>query len=411
MTVANCLRIALRYTFARGDSQLSSFMSGVAITGLVLAVGLLLTVLSIMNGFDREMRERILAFVPHVTLHAVGEQATPALRRELARHPDVVSVEPFVPFQGLVVRNAAVEAVAGLGVSGPFAGQLRAFLVEPVSGGRGWEDHQALWLGQPLAERLGLAPGDRVSLIVPSTRNGSALSAAQTRAFTLQGLLRTGTELDESLAVVPLAVGSEMAGLDGMPGGFRLQVTDVFAASAVRRDLSLHIPPGTYLTDWTMTHGNLYAAIQLSRQLITLLLLSVIGVAAFNVVSSLVLVVIDKRGDIAILRTLGATPAAIATVFIGQGAMIGAIGALLGSSVGAALSVAVPALVRRVESLLNTTLLATDVYPVSFIPSDLRLTDVALVAGASLCMCLLASLYPAVRGARLPPAEVLQREI
>lgn len=380
--------------------------------GLVLAIAVLLVVLSIMNGFDREMRERILSLVPHITVHAVnGVDNRDRVAEQLLAHPDVVSATPFVQFQGLLMREGSVEAIGGLGLAAEEGRELQAMTEDAREEEFLAGSDDGLLLGAPLAERLGLSSGQRVTLLVPAASGGRGVTSTRTRVFTVRGLLRTGTELDETLAVVPLAAASSLAGLDGAPSGYRLHTTDIFRVATLGRDLSRLLPPGYYLTNWTMTHGNLYAAIQLSRQLITLLLLSIIGVAAFNVVSSLVLVVIDKQGDIAILRTLGATPRDIAIIFLCQGGLIGVVGALLGGCVGGVLSLAVPAAVGGAERLLGARLLATDVYPVSFIPVDLRLQDFALVSLAALLLCLLAALYPALRAARLAPAEVLQREL
>jgi lipoprotein-releasing system permease protein len=394
-------RIALRHTFAARQGHLSVFMSTLAMIGLVLAIALLLTVLSVMNGFDREMRERILALVPHVTAHAAaGDRDPAALRATLLGHPDVVEATPFVSFEGLAIGGGVVEAVAGLGLE-PEA--LAAFTALGLGGtslaGEG------LYLGAAVARRLGAAAGDRITLLVPG-RDGRG--APESAAFSLAGVIETGTELDESLAVLPLADASRLAGLGDGISGLRLHTTDLFDVSRVRRELLPLLPPGYYLTDWTLTHGNLYEAVQLSRRLITLLLLSIIAVAAFNVVSSLVLVVMDKRGTIAILRTLGATPAQVGGLFLLQGGMIGVTGGMIGCGLGFLGSVAVPGLVAAVERAAGIRLLATDVYPVSFIPSDARGSDFALVAASALFMCLFAACYPALRAARLAPAAVLQ---
>lgn len=405
--------LATRYTFSGsgGSAQLSSFMSGLAMLGLVFAVAVLLTVLSVMNGFDREMRERILSLVPHITVHALdGVDADDGLGQQLAAHPDVMSASPFVQFQGLLMREGGVEAVAGLGVEA-LDGRVLQEMTEDAADAEFLDgDDSGLLLGAPLAARLGLSTGQRLTLLVPVLSGGRGITSTRTQVFTIRGLLNTGTELDEDLAVVSLAAASSLAGLGGAPSGYRLHTADIFRVSAIANELAGGLPPGYYLTNWTMTHGNLYAAIQLSRQLITLLLLSIIGVAAFNVVSSLVLVVIDKRGDIAILRTLGASPRDIASIFLSQGLLIGVTGAFLGSVLGAALSLAVPAAVSALERLAGSRLLATDVYPVSFIPVDLRFQDFALVSFAALFLCLAAALYPAIRAARLAPAEVLQNE-
>ena len=400
MRWAERARIARRYSYGAGRGHLCVFMSSLAMLGLVLAVALLLTVLSVMNGFDREMRERILSLVPHITAHAaLGDRDPAALAARLTAHPAVLAATPFVAFQGLMLAGADAEPVAGLGLPADARARFAALAASRGAGGE-----PGLMLGVAVARRLGLAPGDPVTLLVPAPASEGAPTTAR---FAVAALVDSGTELDETIAVLPLATASRLAGLDGAANGLRLHTNDIFDVQRLRQELLGALPPGYYLTDWTQTHGNLYAAIQLSRRLITVLLLSIIAVAAFNVVSSLVLVVMDKRGAIAILRTLGATPADIATLFLLQGGLIGLTGAVIGGALGLAASLALPRAVALVERLLGFRLLATDVYPVSFIPADARAADFLLVCGAALLMCLLAACYPALRAARLAPARVL----
>jgi lipoprotein-releasing system permease protein len=216
--------------------------------------------------------------------------------------------------------------------------------------------------------------------------------------------------MDQSAALVPIELASGLAGLKGGVTGLRLATSDIFSVARIGWEVVGNLPPGHYATNWMMTHGNLYAAIQLSRDLVSILLFSIIAVAAFNVVSSLVLVVFDKQGDIAILRTLGASPGNIATIFVFQGAMIGLVGAVLGCILGVAGSLSVPALVAGLEQLLNIKFLNTDVYPVSFLPVDILGRDLALVTGIAFVMCVLAAIYPALRAAALQPATVLHQE-
>lgn len=404
MSLAELLRIALRYTLALGRGHLSVFMAGVSILGLVLGTGLLLTVLSVMNGFEREMRERILALVPHATIHL------PASARDVAAFSEALesleglrSSTPFVSFDAMALQGSEVSAVTGLGLDKlpPVTPQLAALpALDSLDG---------MVLGDSVAERLGLIKGDSLSLIVlPSGAVNSA--ALKTTRQRLAAVIDTGTELDESLALLPLAAASELAGLDGGISGVQLRFDDPFRADAYLREIQPLLVPGSYATSWRMTHGNLWSAIQLSRDLVVLLLTSIIAVAAFNVVSALVLIVIDQRGAIAILRTLGATPTEMAILFVFQGLIIGVLGASLGCALGALLCAALPDLVAALENALGFRFLSTDVYPVSFIPVDLRLGDVALLAGTAVFMCILAALYPALRAARLAPASVLHQD-
>ncbi len=226
----------------------------------------------------------------------------------------------------------------------------------------------------------------------------------------MRGLLRTGTELDNSAALVQLQAVARVRGSDQAAEGLRLTTSDIFGVSEIGWQLRAELPPGFYTTNWMNTHGNLYADFQLSRDLIVILLFSIIAVAAFNVVSSLVLVVFDKRADIAILRTLGAGPRQILLLFLMQGALIGLVGVLLGSLLGVLGSLVVTDLVAAIEGVLDYQFLNTDVYPVSFLPSDLLWSDVLAIAAVAFLMCLLAAVYPALRAARLAPAQVLAAE-
>lgn len=409
MSRLELLRIALRYSFAFGRGYLSTFLSSLSTLGLVLAIGLLIAVLSVMNGFDKEMRERILALVPHITVYAQQPLLDwQTLAADLQAHPEIVSAVPFVEFDALFLRGSAIETAIGMGLE-PGAGRgLLGALPAPLQAQfAAVED--GLLLGRGLAERLGARVGDTLTLIVPAAVGGAQ---AQTRfaSVTLAGVLATGTELDESAAVVHLAQAADLAGLAGGVSGLQLQTRDLFGVSRLGWELLGELPAGYYTSNWMMTHGNLYAAIQLSRDLVSILLFSIIAVAAFNVVSSLVLVVFDKQGDIAILRTLGASGADITWIFILQGAMIGAVGVALGAVCGVLLSLGIPPLVAVLEQLSGLHFLSTDVYPVSFLPVDILLADIVLVCATAFVMCVLAALYPARRAARLAPALILHQE-
>ncbi len=404
------LTFALRYSFAFRQGHLSTFLSSLSMLGLVLAVGLLIVVLSVMNGFDKEMRERILSLVPHVTVYA--HRPMHDWREQMAvvaEHPEVVAVAPFTQFDALFMRGTEIETARGLGIdTGEGAEPLLAALsAEQRRDFLSRED--GLLLGRGVAERLGVAPGDRLTVVVPGAGQSGA-HGARFESLHLSGVLDTGTELDQEIALVQLPLASRLAGLEGAVNGLRVSTRDLFDVGRIGWELMNNLPSGFYTTNWMMTHGNLYSAIQLSRDLVTILLLSIIAVAAFNVVSSLVLVVLDKQGDVAILRTLGASPTDVAWIFVLQGAMIGLAGALVGSVLGALGSVAVPDLVALLERSLHLQFLDTDVYPVSFLPSDLLWRDLAVVGGVAFAMCVLAAIYPAVRAAGLAPAVVLNQD-
>lgn len=407
MSAMERLRIALRYTLAFGRGHLSVFMSFLSIAGLVLGTAVLLTVLSVMNGFDREMRERILSLVPHLTIHTPPNARSVEAQRELlSAIPGVIEVRPFVSFEAIAINGADVSVVSGLGLE-RMPAALEGLLGDLSLNDLALDDGAVL--GDSVAARLGLQTGDQLRVVVPNgdpRRGGQALS----ERLPVRAIVDTGTELDEALLLLPLTRASQLSGLDGGVSGLQLQVDDPFAVSRYVSLLRRQLEPGSYMTSWQMTHGNLYAAIQLSRDLVILLLASIIGVAAFNVVSALVLVVIDKRGAVAILRTLGAAPRDMAWVFLAQGLLIGVLGAGLGCALGALIASALPDFVSALERLLGFQFLNTDVYPVSFIPVDLRLSDALLIAGTAVLMCVLAAVYPALRASRLQPARVLQQD-
>jgi lipoprotein-releasing system permease protein len=407
------LRIAVRYTFAFGQGHLSAFLSSLSILGLVLAISLLIIVLSVMNGFDKEMRERILSLVPHITIYSDMPIVDWHKNAELLKaHPEVEEVTPFAQFDALIMRGMDIETVRGIGLD-PSQNGACAPLVPYLEAQQATEFQQqedGLILGAGVAEHLGVTVGERVNLIVPGAGRTGELGPTRFKTVQLSAILSTGTELDQSVALVHLALASDLAGLDGQVSGFRITTRELFAVQTTAWDLQRILPPGFYSTNWMMTHGNLYSAIQLSRDLISILLFSIIAVAAFNVVSSLVLVVLDKQGNIAILRTLGATGADIAWVFVLQGAMIGLVGVVLGSVAGALGSQAVPSLVSWLEQILGMRFLNTDVYPVSFLPVDLLLRDVMTVGGVALAMCVIAAIYPARRAAKMSPALILSQD-
>jgi lipoprotein-releasing system permease protein len=413
VTSTERLRIAVRYTFAFGQGHLSAFLSSLSMLGLVLAISLLIIVLSVMNGFDKEMRERILSLVPHITIYS--DSPIVDWRNDvvlLKRHPDVVTVAPFAQFDALITRGTDIETVRGIGLDSDEADSFTALLpyLGPDEAANFRKQENGLILGAGVAQHLGVTLGDHLNLIVPGTGRDGQMSPTRFETVQLSAILNTGTELDQAIALVHLALASDLAGLHGDVSGFRVTTRQLFEVQRIAWELQDLLPPGFYSTNWMMTHGNLYSAIQLSRDLISILLFSIIGVAAFNVVSSLVLVVLDKQGNIAILRTLGATGADIAWVFVLQGGMIGLVGVVLGSIAGSLGSLAVPGFVSWLEQLLGMRFLNTDVYPVSFLPVDLLARDIITVGGIALGMCVIAAIYPARRAAKMAPALILNQD-
>lgn len=402
--------IGRRYAVSRRHSQMVSFISSVSIVGLVIGVALLITVLSIMNGFDRELRERILGIMPHGAIyHRDGIKDYEALAERVRQRPGVTSATPFVRLEGLLSHRREVSPVSLYGMP-PGERESLAVLSEylPEDIWRSLADStRGVLLGAGLARSLAVSTGDKLTLVVPS-RDGRGAPAIQ--ALEVLAVFDTGTELDNNLALTTLTLASGLTAHPGAASGIRLQVADLFQAPHQVRTLLYELPAGYFSSDWTRTHGNLYQAIHMSKQLVGLLLFLIIAIAAFNLVSTLIMVVVDKQGDIAILRTLGASSVEILRIFMVQGGVIGVVGTSIGVLLGVTLSYWVTDWVQWLEGLLGIQFLHSDVYPISYLPSDLHWPDVVRVAGTALVLSLVASLYPAWRATRVQPADALRYE-
>lgn len=401
--------VGLRYTLARKQSHLVAFISRISTLGMVLAVSLLITVMSVMNGFDRELRESILAIVPHATLTGFGPVENWQEMVEAAReYPGVAEAAPFSYMQSLMMNRSAVKAVLLYGIDPDYEtahSMLRKLL--PAQALEALQQPNTLILGQRLAEKLGAAAGQPVKVIIPAS---DSTALPQIDYFTVVALLDSGTELDEKLAITHRR---NLALLTGKPAdsvdGIRIAVDDLFQARGIASDLS-GLLSLYYVKDWSRTHGNLYQAVQMSRKLVLLLVFIIIAVAAFNVVSTLVLAVNDKAADIAILRTMGCNNRQILAIFIVQGMVIGVVGVAIGVLLGVLLSLVLSDGVHALEQLIGYQFLRTEVYPVDHLPTDIRALDVLVVALVALLLSILATLFPAWQASRIDPARVLRYE-
>ena len=399
------LFLGLRYFSSGGrDNRLVSFISTLAITGLVMGVALLVVVLSVMNGFDRELRERILSVVPHVQIiHNSGVDNWQQQAGVIAAQPSVTEVSPYNEVMGLINFRRDSRPIQLLGLttealpSGIAAVLEESGVVMPPTG--------QLLLSEVVAAGLNVQLGQRVTIIIPG-------AAAPTTAVSLKvaGFFSTHTEVDQLLALATLQQVADIAGKPGLVRGFRVQIDDQFNVRQLGYKLLDKLPYGYGFRDWFQTHGNLYQAIQLSRNMVGLLIFMIIAIAAFNVISMLMMSVIDKRRDIAILQTLGLSRADILRLFLTQGAFIGLFGISIGVALGVLGCIWVADFVSWMESMLGVTFLNTEVYPIDYIPVDLRWSDVSMVAGAAVVLNLLATLYPALRASRVVPAEELRYE-
>jgi lipoprotein-releasing system permease protein len=356
-----------------------------------------------MNGFEREMRERILGVVPHVSIQGFADLATwNELQADAERAATVREVGLFYERDVLALRGVRVTAAKMLGVT---PSVWRRWAVWSKPSGVAIEPGEVV-LGAGLARRLQLKVGDKLSVIVPGdTLKPEALPV--TSALRVAALVESGTELDEALMLAEFEYTATMLGDAVTATGLALQLRQLFDAPRVRWDFARVLPSSFYVTDWTLRHGNLYAAIRLSRDLVTLLLLSIIAVAAFNVVSSLVLVVTDRRGFIAMLQAMGASRQDILWIFLFQGLWIGVLGASVGLLLGAGLTQLIPPAASGLEWLLGGRLLNTDVYPLNFLPIDLRVGDAIWLWSISVLLCLVAAVIPAKRAMATPIAQAL----
>lgn len=398
-------RLGWRYSTVRSTSLLVAFLSRLSMLGLILGVSLLVVVLSVMNGFDREMRERILGLVPHATLYGAGSDIDwQRINAELAAHPEVLSWSRFASFNGMLIRGRTVEPTLMYAVDPARESQvsrLADYMTLSLLPG----ERANIALGKPLAQRLGVDVGDRIVLAAP--RIGDQRISVGMEPVHIVAVVDTGTELDQRLVLMDLAT---MARLPiAQPGiGLKLALRDVFNAPEISWQLMTTMPEPVEVSDWTRQFGNMYQAIQMSRRLVVIMLLSVVSVAVFNVVATLVMVVNDKRTDIAILRSQGATPRQVLLTFLIYGGIIGVVGTVLGGVLGSLLALNIADLVAWLEAALGIDFLSSDVYPVSELPSDLRWRDVVLVCGTAAGIALLTTLYPAWRASKVAPAAALR---
>lgn len=401
------LYIGLRYTGSKRRNQLVSFISLISMAGLAMGVALLLIVLSVMNGFDKELRERILGVMPQATVfHREGIENWAVYQQQFEAHEHVVASAPFIQLQGLMSLGTAVAPVSVYGIT-PSSEKNVSRLAEFIkhSSLDSLADNQ-VFLGRGVVEELKANLGDQITLVIPDRHESAALP--KIGVFVLSGIVDTATEVDNGLAITTLASAAPLSEFPEKISGIRLKLDDLFSARNVVRELMQELSYGFYGADWTRSHGNIFQAVQMSRQLVGLLLFLIIAIAAFNVVSTLIMVVVDKQGQIAILRSQGASRFDILCLFTVQGAMIGVVGTAIGLVLGVLGSFWVTDFVAWIEGFFGIQFLASDVYPVSYLPSDFRLRDCFTVGLTALLMSFVATLYPAWRASRVEPAEALR---
>jgi lipoprotein-releasing system permease protein len=409
------LFIGLRYTRAKRRNHFISFIALTSMLGIILGVMALITVLSVMNGFEQELRNRILGVVAHATVSEADGRLRDwsALRTSLIKQPHVVGAAPYIDGEGMLSGTQGVSGTLIRGVLPSEESEVSDIGSKMVAGSLN-DLHPGgfgIVLGKDLALRLGAWVGDKVTLVTPQATVTPAGILPRLKRFTVVGIFEVGMyEYDNGLAVLDLQDAATLFRLGDGVSGIRLKLDDLLRAPAIALDISKSLPPGFIVSDWTQQHVNFFRAVQMEKTVMFVILLLIVAVAAFNIVSTLVMMVRDKEADIAVLRTLGATPRSIMTIFIVQGSVIGIVGTLLGGVAGVLLALNVETIVPIIEHLFHVEFLSADVYYISELPSDLQWPDVIKICGVSLILSLVATLYPAWRAARTQPAEALRYE-
>lgn len=410
------LAVGLRYTRARKGSGRNAFISFIALismAGIALGVAALIVVLSVMNGFQQELRNRILSVASHVEVRGIPEIADWKTVAQRARaNPHVQAAAPYVLGQGMLSVGEVNRGVLVRGVDpaledtvADIGQHMRAGALTDLEPGE-----FGIVLGSEIARALGVRLGDPVVLITPQGTVTPAGTLPRVRTFHVVGVFEIGMfEFDSGLALVHLEDARRLYRMEGV-SGVRLKLDDLFAAPQVSRDLARTLDIDGEVRDWTQSHSNFFRAVAIEKRVMFIILTLIVAVAAFNIVSAQVMVVTDKQADIAILRTLGAAPSSILAIFVIQGALIGIIGTLIGVAGGVALAANIDVVVPAIERTLGIQFLDKSVYYISELPSDLQASDVTTIALIALVLALVATLYPAWKAARVNPAAALRYE-
>jgi lipoprotein-releasing system permease protein len=412
------LIIGWRYTRAGRSTRRNgfiSFISGVSMLGIALGVAALIIVLSVMNGFQKEVRDRMLGVVSHIEVYAKDGQALPDVAQTLSQaraNPEVIGAAPFIAAQALLARGEDMKGVMVRGidpaqehlVTDLATGAQAAVLAQLRPGEFG------VVLGTELARSLGVRTGDKVTLVAPSGQVTPAGVVPRLKQMTVVGTFDSGHfEYDSALAMVHMEDAAKVFRLEG-PSGVRLKLRDLHEARRVADELSRTLTGELYIRDWTRQNRTWFAAVQVEKRMMFIILTLIVAVAAFNLVSTLVMTVTDKRADIAILRTLGASPGSIMGIFVVQGAMVGVIGTLAGLLLGLGVAFNIDVIVPALEHALGATFLPKDIYLISRMPSEPQQADILPIAVIALIMAFVATLYPSWRASRVNPAEALRYE-
>ncbi len=410
------LYIGLRYTRAKRRNHFISFISLTSMLGIALGVTALITVLSVMNGFEKELRHRMLGMSAHVVVTNTNSrwQDWQDLAQQIRTRPHVTGVAPFIQGQAMVTHNKNVEGAFLQGIAPQMEPQVSQVKDKMVKGSINElkAGHWGIILGSELANSLGVWVGSKITLVVPQASVTPVGLLPRMKRFTVKGIFTIGMhEFDSGLVLLHREDAAKLLRMPaGSVDGLNIKLDDMFIAKQFSRDLRQELPLGYRSYDWTYRHKNFFEAIKMEKTVMFIILTLIVAVAAFNIVSTLVMVVTDKQADIAILQTLGATPRTVMAIFIVQGALIGVLGTLLGLAGGISLALNVETVIAAIESFFGFRVLSPEIYYISDLPSDLRWFDVYKITALSLIISLLATIYPAWRASRTQPAEALRYE-
>jgi lipoprotein-releasing system permease protein len=410
------LYIGLRYTRAKRRNHFISFISLTSMMGIALGVAILITVLSVMNGFDQEIRSRIFGMANQVTISSLSGSLSnwQSLSKKLEHYPGITGVAPLISGQGILVNNGTTHPVQITGVLPEREKTVSVLNQKIISGSFSAlrAGQFGIVLGVDLASQLGASLGDKITLLIPKLTVTPLGAMPRFKQFTVIGIYKVGSGFgfDSDMAFTHLKDAQTLFQMGNGVSGVRLKLQDLYAAPKLAQQLAQRLPPTYLVGNWTETYGSYLHAVQLEKTMMFLILIFLVAIAAFNLVSMLVMVVTDKQSDIAILRTLGATPKMILAIFVVQGSLIGIVGTLLGLIGGVTLALHVTELVNFLEKIFHVSLFSSDVYFLNYLPSQLALADVVHICLTALVMSLLATLYPAWHAARTQPAEALRYE-
>jgi lipoprotein-releasing system permease protein len=410
--------IGLRYVRSRQSSGFSSFISASSTMGIAIGVAVLIVVLSAMNGFERALATHLLSIVPHGEVVGVNAPITQwrANVAKIERNPNVIAAAPFIKTQGMMQKSSALKGVEIRGVDMMFEQQVSAIADYMIAGK--WQDlklENGVVIGAGIARKLSAQVGDKVQLLLPpidsvnnTTSKTQQFPVPMTQQATIVGVFKFGGTIDDTQVFINLAKAGQLLGYQtDAVQGIRLKVPEVFAAPQIVREVAYNFDFYVYMLDWTRSHGHLFNDIQLVRLVMFIVLVLVIAVASFNIVSTLIMAVNEKKSDIAILKTMGAKSSTIMASFMFQGLMNGIVGCFLGASLGILISLNLTDIIRALETMLSVEFLSADVYFIDYLPTLLRQQDVVNTVVTALIMSLVATLYPAWRATKVEPAQVL----